>query len=242
MNMTEELRCMLDERGVEWTKPKSATEFIQTTFLRNGWGIEVLERNIGLCVTATNIFDTPEQAIAATMGSNAKPCYATDYTHARCKYSANREWTEDTKFYIPTVTLRSRKLTVEQVREAIYRHGVNDGSVYSVFKGSFQAITDELNAMLSATNKPNGELWEPKRAVCSECGTLLSDYILCTPCAEKFNATLGDGECEIVEHYVASTRSEVGRERVKLSCGHIVERHSKYCQECGRKIRKVVKR
>jgi hypothetical protein len=67
-NRTEELRRMLDERGVEWTKPKSATEFIQTTFLRNGWGIEVLERSIGLCVTATNIFDTPEQAIAATLG------------------------------------------------------------------------------------------------------------------------------------------------------------------------------
>lgn len=69
MTKTEILRRMLDERGVEWTKPKSATEFIQTTFLRNGWGIEVLERNIGLCVTASNIFDTPEQAIAATMGS-----------------------------------------------------------------------------------------------------------------------------------------------------------------------------
>lgn len=55
-------------------------------------------------------------------------------------------------------------------------------------------------------------------------------------------ATLWRGECEIVIHYEASTRGEVGRERVKLSCGHIVERHSKYCQECGRKIRKAVKR
>ena len=68
MSATEILRRMLTERGVDWAKPKSATEFIQTTFLRNGWGIEVLERNIGLCVTATNIFDTPEQAIAATLG------------------------------------------------------------------------------------------------------------------------------------------------------------------------------
>lgn len=67
-DQTTELREKLTERGVEWTKPKSATEFIQTTFLRNGWGIEVLERNIGLCVTATNIFDTPEQVIAATLG------------------------------------------------------------------------------------------------------------------------------------------------------------------------------
>jgi len=52
----------------------------------------------------------------------------------------------------------------------------------------------------------------------------------------------GGKECEIVGHYEASTRGEIGRERIKLSCGHIVERHSKYCQECGRKIQKAVKR
>ena len=60
--------------------------------------------------------------------------------------------------------------------------------------------------------------------------------------ADELNATLGGGECEIVEHYAASTRGEIGRERVKLSCGHIVERHSKFCQECGARIRKAVKR
>ena len=76
MSATDELRRLLDERGVEWTKPKSATEFMQTTFLCNGWGIEVLERNIGLCATATNIFDTPERAIAATLGSNGKSRYS----------------------------------------------------------------------------------------------------------------------------------------------------------------------
>jgi hypothetical protein len=57
----------------------------------------------------------------------------------------------------------------------------------------------------------------------------------------RIAATLGGGECEIVEHYAASTRGEIGRERVKLSCGHIVERHSKFCQECGAKIRKAVR-
>jgi len=69
MSATDELRRMLDEHGVKWTKPKSATEFMQTTFLCGGWGIEVLERNIGLCVTVTNVFDTPEQVIAATLGA-----------------------------------------------------------------------------------------------------------------------------------------------------------------------------
>ena len=60
--------------------------------------------------------------------------------------------------------------------------------------------------------------------------------------ADELNAAHGTGECEIVEHYAASTRGEIGRERVKLSCGHIAERHSKFCQECGAKIREAVKR
>lgn len=60
--------------------------------------------------------------------------------------------------------------------------------------------------------------------------------------ADELNAAIGGGECEIVYHYEARDRSEIGREPVELSCGHIVERHSKYCQECGRKIRKAVKR
>jgi len=62
---------------------------------------------------------------------------------------------------------------------------------------------------------------------------------------EQFDALVakrGGGECEIVYHYEARNRSEIGREPVELSCGHIVERHSKYCPECGRKIRKAVKR
>ena len=40
-------------------------------------------------------------------------------------------------------------LTAEQVQEAVYKHGVDDGSVYYVFKGSFRTIADDLNAMLS---------------------------------------------------------------------------------------------
>lgn len=64
----------------------------------------------------------------------------------------------------------------------------------------------------------------------------------CLTPEQAIAATLGVGECEIVYHYEARTRSEIGRERVELSCGHIVERHSKYCQECGRKIRKAAKR
>lgn len=43
-------------------------------------------------------------------------------------------------------TLGNRALTAEQVQKVIYKHGINDGFVYSILKGSFQAIADELNA------------------------------------------------------------------------------------------------
>lgn len=50
-------------------------------------------------------------------------------------------------------TLSGGNLTAEQVREAIHKHGVNDGSIYSVFKGSFKAIADELNSMISGESE-----------------------------------------------------------------------------------------
>lgn len=42
--------------------------------------------------------------------------------------------------------------------------------------------------------------------------------------------------CRIVARYEAKSIAEIGRERVKLSCGHIVERHSKFCSQCGAKV------
>ena len=103
MSATDELRRMLDERGVEWTKPKSATEFIQTTFLCNGWGIEVLERNIGLCVTATNIFDTPERAISATLGGEERTCHIEGrYGNKYCTYCGEMvgTWDSTSELYV----------------------------------------------------------------------------------------------------------------------------------------------
>ena len=59
---------------------------------------------MGACITASKSYLTPEQAIATTLKNDVKPCYATDYTHEHCKYSVNRDWTENTKFYIPAVS------------------------------------------------------------------------------------------------------------------------------------------
>lgn len=74
--------------------------------------------------------------------------------------------------YVKQNTLGSGTLTAEQVEEAVYRNC----KFYEGGEVDVESIVDELNVALG----------ESKRAVCSECGTLLSDYILCTPCAEKF--------------------------------------------------------
>ena len=42
--------------------------------------------------------------------------------------------------------------------------------------------------------------------------------------------------CHIVKWFEATTRSELGRERVELSCGHFAERHSKFCPSCGARV------
>ena len=41
-----------------------------------------------------------EQAIAATLGSDTKPCYAADENYRRCKYSVNRGWCDDAPFLV----------------------------------------------------------------------------------------------------------------------------------------------
>lgn len=46
------------------------------------------------------IADKLEQAIAATLKSNAKPCYATDENYKRCKYSVNRGWCDNAPFLV----------------------------------------------------------------------------------------------------------------------------------------------
>ena len=70
VDLTAELRCMLDERGVRYQVPNSAMRIVQTTYKVDGWDVSVdsvcneyLEVEMERCV------DTPEQAIAVTLGS-----------------------------------------------------------------------------------------------------------------------------------------------------------------------------
>lgn len=74
MSATDELRRMLDERGVEWRAPNSCQRDDVTTFTAEGdfggmaW--ELFEMGDGTFQASAEVYDelTPEQAIAATLG------------------------------------------------------------------------------------------------------------------------------------------------------------------------------
>ena len=119
-----------------------------------------------VCADLCHEYETEAEAIAAWNTRAAKICYATDYTHEHCKYSVNRGWTEDTRFYISTpAKQKSGTLTAEQVRDAIERHiTFYEGGDYDE-----KAIADELNAALGGGEcemKPIPFMgWQ-----CSKCG------------------------------------------------------------------------
>lgn len=90
---TTELREKLMERGVKYRTTE--VHGMPVTLFDDGiltWS--VTDHPDGYMILNCGGL-TPEQAIAATLGSDAKPCYATDLTHDSCKYSVNRGWIEN---------------------------------------------------------------------------------------------------------------------------------------------------
>ena len=72
MTATDELRRMLDERGVEWKAPNSCLRDEMTMWAAGGFdyeAFEVPEPDGTFLLTAANDDLTPEQVISATLGS-----------------------------------------------------------------------------------------------------------------------------------------------------------------------------
>lgn len=71
MSATDELRAMLDKRGVEWTNPNSCLRDEMTSWVANGFDYDAFEVPDGTLVLTAAYQDdlTPEQAIAATLGA-----------------------------------------------------------------------------------------------------------------------------------------------------------------------------
>ena len=98
---TDELRKLLDERGVEYE-----AEDMQTN-MQTYWGdwcfmepLDAKPHTLGAQCELMLIPATPEQAVAATLGSDAKPCYAAEENYKRCKYGTNRGWCDDAPFLV----------------------------------------------------------------------------------------------------------------------------------------------
>ena len=99
---------------------------------------------------------TPDDAIARIAELGSEPPYDELIRYLENDWNISASWDGLRKFWCIELTEEGVKLrdavygtlTAEQVREVIDKHGINDGLIYSVLKGSFQAIADELNATL----------------------------------------------------------------------------------------------
>lgn len=70
VDLTEELRRMLDERGIRYQAPKSVVFDMRTLYNVDGWDIQVDEvRGEYYEVEMERLADTPEQVVAATLGN-----------------------------------------------------------------------------------------------------------------------------------------------------------------------------
>ena len=70
MTATDELRAMLDERGVEWQKPKDIMSRIKTVWRDGPWEYTAIETSGGefSVYVEHRYWLTPAQAIEATLG------------------------------------------------------------------------------------------------------------------------------------------------------------------------------
>ena len=69
MSATDELRRLLDERGVEWTNDSNAQVWRTAWFGQDGKQWRMLENRSGMITELRSWRATPKQAIAASLGS-----------------------------------------------------------------------------------------------------------------------------------------------------------------------------
>ena len=148
---TEELRRMLDERGVEWTAPNSILRDDMTSWVANGFDYDAFEVPDGTLVLSAAHQDdlTPEQAIAATLGSEPDDA-AMLRLHER---------------------MNAALLEYERAQGIEKRDG--DGEVVVPFVAEMHRLIEEAATLGAGTCKR--VFYEPTGVyVCSECGRGLS--------------------------------------------------------------------
>ena len=86
MSATEELRRMLDERGVEWMDDSYAQLWCTVWVGHDGVQWRMIENNSGMLTALKAWNPTPEQAIAATLGAGECEIeYVSDWMGWHCK-------------------------------------------------------------------------------------------------------------------------------------------------------------
>lgn len=95
MTATDELRRLLDERGVEWKAPNSCLRDEMTMWTAGGFeyeAFEVPEPDGTFLLTAANDDLTPEQVIAATLGLGEcrNTCNSSsEFTCSKCGFNCD---------------------------------------------------------------------------------------------------------------------------------------------------------
>ena len=92
VDLTEELRHMLDERGIKYQAPKSVVFDMRTLYNAGGWDVQVDEvRGEYYEVEMERCVDTPEEAIATTLGNNGAAEVADETSRLRAENARLRE-------------------------------------------------------------------------------------------------------------------------------------------------------
>lgn len=98
MSATEELRRMLDERGVEWVDTGNGSMLIPAQAATNvAWDVNIWPsgKDMGDCLWMHNRHPlTPEQAIATTLGQGTCTLPETCVDHGSIEYNGVTEWRE----------------------------------------------------------------------------------------------------------------------------------------------------
>lgn len=219
-NRTTELQKKLKEAGVKYTHRTQGCKTYTNWGEPMVNGAQFIDGGDWTELTVENA--TPEQAIAATMGTGAKPCPWCGREMQEGHHDGH-VWYRDDSDYIASLkrsidafqkahaTLDGGNLTVEQVREAIERHF---GKVAVLDDGKPVEWRDD---------------WVCKVAI---------DY---RGIADELNATLGSGMCELVETDSYSDANEVIHVLECSECGKTCEHvNGSYprCPNCGKAVKR----
>ena len=135
MTATDELRKLLDERGVEWSSPSGLNSSFadSITFIGN---VAVVSEIDGSDLLRINFDGTPEQAVEATLGQREQPPYDELIEALRRDWDIEASWDGLRRFWY--VGLTDEGVRKRDEREATLGRGLND------YLAGYQSARSEL--------------------------------------------------------------------------------------------------